>query len=534
MIKLKNLLSENAIADSALDYLSTVIKTSPFRGQVFVVGGYVRDMLLGIPSKDVDLVITAPDGGIAFSNWITKKLGIYSETNPLTYPRFGTAKFNLRGITHNGVNLGALDIEAVMTRQEKYADGSRKPEVEYGTLKQDAERRDFTVNSLMKDLTTGEVVDPTGMGLQDLKRGVVRSAIDPNIIFQEDPLRMLRAIRFASKYNWELPEYMRQAIVDNADKISNISAERVREEFDKMLMSPKPREAVRLMVASGLSKHTIPELDAMVGVTQNAYHKDDVFDHSLEVLSKTPAEPLARIAGLFHDVGKPKTRTEANGKVQFLKHEDVGADMVRDIMTRLKYPNASIDTVSSVVKNHMRLKAAGPDGSGISDKALRRFAAELGEDMGVALHVMDADNKSHSDDASMPNQITALRQRFDALKTPTEKVTLPINGNDIMSHLGLKGGPLLAVLLDVVQDAYFEDPSLSPEAAIKLVSHVYQDLKARSKTPDTDKSTKLADNVPEKVRNPKTDNDILIKTALKYDADHPARKAAERILKINQ
>lgn len=524
---MRTLLNEEKSAQALLDFLSTQVKTSPFKGKVFIAGGYVRDKLLGKPSKDIDLVVTSDDGGIAFATWLTKKLGIHSASNPVVYPRFGTAKFNLRGITHKGVSLGDIDIESVMTRKETYTDGSRKPDVAYGTLEQDAERRDFTVNSLMQDLTTGEILDPTGKGLIDLRDGIVRSAIDPNIIFKEDPLRMLRAVRFAGKYHWTLPDYMVQALVDNAQQIQRISAERVQDEFNKILMTDNPADLIRLLQRVGLTKYTIPEIDAMKGVTQNQYHKDDVFDHSLEVLSKTPKDLLSRIAALFHDVGKPKTRTDVNGKVQFLRHEDVGADMAQDILTRLKYPNAAIDTVSNIVRQHMRLKAAGPDGTGISDKALRKFAADIGPDMARALDVMDADNKSHQEGHAMPEQIRALRQRFEALSNaaPVDTVKLPINGRDIMQRLGIKPGPVIAVLLDVVKDAYFENPSLSADDALALVASTYQELQDRSD------ASKLSAHLPDTVRNPQTGNDILLKTALKYDPDHPARRAAERHLK---
>jgi len=531
MIKLKGLLTENTIGSATVDFLSNLIKNSPFRGQVFVAGGYVRDELLGKPSKDIDLVITAPDGGIKFAEWITKKLGVHTAGNPVIFERFGTAKFNLRGVTHQGFDLGELDIEAVMTRTEKYKEGSRKPEVGYGSLKQDAERRDFTVNSLMKDLTTGETLDLTGMGIQDLKDGVVRSAIDPNYIFVEDPLRMLRAIRFATKYDWTLPDFMMDAIKANAEKIKGISAERIHDEFNKMLTSPRPAAAMKMLIASGLSKHFIPELDAMEGVTQNAYHKDDVLDHSLEVLSKSPNDGISRIAALLHDAGKPKTRTDTNGKIQFLKHEDVGADMARDIMMRLKYPNSEIDTVDKVIRNHMRLKPAGPDGKGISDKALRKFVAELGDDLTVALGVMDADNKSHSEAASMPNQIAGIRDRIATLPAAvsSDKIKLPVNGHDLMQRLGVKPGPVLAIVLDVIKDAYFENPEIDKEAALKIADQVFAEL--QSKAGERDEPDKLSSHLPKTVRNPATDNDILLKTALSYDEDHPARKAAERLMK---
>ena len=194
---------EGAMEKSAIDFLSKEIRASKFKGKVFVAGGYVRDELLGLDPKDIDLVVELPNGGIAFAEWLTKKHKIYKKnSNPVIFPNFGTAKFQLYGISHNGHDLSNLEIEVVMTRKEKYSDSKgRKPDVSPGTLKDDVERRDFTVNSMLKDLTTGEVVDLTGMGKKDLKAGVIRTPLDPDVIFNEDPLRMLRAVRFTVKYN---------------------------------------------------------------------------------------------------------------------------------------------------------------------------------------------------------------------------------------------------------------------------------------------------------------------------------------------
>jgi poly(A) polymerase len=517
------------LGSAAVDFLSSVVKGSPFHGQVFVAGGYVRDELLGEPSDDIDLVVTAPDGGITFAQWITSTLGIHTTGNPTVFERFGTAKFTLLGVRHHGFELASLDIEVVMTRVERYVEGSRKPDVGYGSLKDDVERRDFTVNALMKDLSTGETLDLTGMGLQDLRAGVVRSTRDPNQLFSEDPLRMLRAVRLATKYDWALPDFMMDAIRANARRTTGISEERIQDEFTKMLMSPRPAAAMKMLIATGLSAHFVPELDAMEGVTQNQFHKDDVLDHSLEVLNRSPRERISRLAALLHDVGKPATRTETAGKIQFLSHETVGADMARDIMMRLKYPSSEIETVRKVVRNHMRLKAAGPDGLGVTDKALRRFVSELGTDLPVALAVMDADNRSHSESASMPDQIAAIRDRIERLSAAdtSGRIALPVNGHDIMACLHIAPGPLLAMLLEVIKDAYFEDPGIDRDAALDLANRVVTELRERAQVQD--ESTPATHASP--VRHLARDGERLLRTALTFDEEHPARRAAERCMK---
>lgn len=527
MIRLYNLLFESK-EESALDYLGKIIQNSPFTGKVFLAGGAVRDEILGKPVKDIDIVVAMPDGGIEFANWLTRKVGAYKQgANPVVYPRFGTAKFNLRGVNYNGIDLSGVDIESVMTRGEKYNPGSRKPEVAYADLKADALRRDLTVNSLYKDLVTGEIKDLTGMGIKDIQDGVVRTPLDPDITFQDDPLRMLRAIRFAVKYNWKMPMSLVKALKRNADSLKNISSERIQDELNKILMTDNPDKGLRLLSYTGLNKHVIPELDTCRGVTQNAYHKDDVFDHILEVIKNTPKNLTTRLGALFHDIGKPATRSVGeDGKVHFYEHEDVGAEMSNNIMRRLKYPGDITNSVSRIVKNHMRLKAAGPEGDKLSDKALRRFMADSGEDLETQLMLMQADNVSHSEVASMPNQIERLSHRMKTLadKQPTgAKPSLPINGNDIMKLMGIKPGPVIKQLLQAVEDAWYADPAIGRDDALRIVKMEYEKITG-SDSSDTDLMNK-------KIKNPETGNDILLKTALKYDDRHPAKQAAIKMLK---
>lgn len=476
MIGLRYILKEGVREKLAVQLLSDLVKESPYKGKVFIAGGYVRDELMGLDPKDIDLVIEMPDGGIEFAKWVTKKLGIHNASNPVIYPRFGTAKFNLRGITYKGEDLSSIDIECVMTRQEKYNDSSRKPEVSAGTLKQDVERRDFTTNSLLKDLTTGEVLDLTGMGKDDIKKGIIRTPLDPNIIFTEDPLRMLRAIRFTVKYNWKLPLFMIRAIKNNASKLKNISSERVQEELNKMLVTKHPDKAIRLMQMTGLSTQVSPDLDKLIGLKQNKYHKWDANKHTLLVLKNTPADLRTRLSALFHDIGKATTKSVVDNEVHFYEHEDVSADVAEDIMTKLKYPNDIIAAVTTAVKNHMRLKGSGKEGEIISDKALRKLQVELGDHLESTLDLMHADNISHGTEFDMPKQIPGIRDRLKTVGVVKGKVTLPITGNDVMAELKLKPGPMIGKLMKVVEDAYFTDPNLTRTDALKLVKAEYKRL----------------------------------------------------------
>lgn len=513
-----------AAEQSALEYLAELIEGTHFQGKTFLAGGAVRDEIMGKPVKDIDIVVSLPNGGIEFAEWITKLTGTYKkDANPVVFQKFGTAKFNLRGITHGNDDLSNVDIEVVMTRGEKYEKGSRKPEVVYADLKDDAFRRDLTVNSLFKDIVTGEIKDLTGHGITDIKNGIVRTPMDPDQTFKDDPLRMLRAVRFAVKYDWKMPYSMVKALKKNASSLQEISKERIRDELNKILATANADKGIRVLSVTGLMRYIIPELDKCKGVTQNQYHKDDVYDHNIEVMMNTPPDPVTRLAGLLHDIGKPDTRSEdEEGNVHFYRHEEIGASMAERILTRLKYTNDEIAMVKTVVETHMQLKNAGPSGEKASDKQLRKFVNRLGSALGMAMKVMHADNLSHSKEASMPQQIPALVRRIEALQTqaPSEKPNLPINGNDIMTALGIKPGPEIKKLLGAVEDAWYENPNLSKDQALSIVRQNYDD----------DVKKHFGDVLNKTVRNPDTDNDILVSTALKYDKTHPARIAAMRLL----
>ena len=462
IIKLKDLLMEGAKENAALDFLKNLIKKSPYEGKVFLAGGAVRDELMGIDAKDLDFVINLEDGGAKFAEWATKKIGNFKRgSNPVTYETFGTAKFNLSGVEHKGFKLDDIDIDCVMPRTEEYTDGSRKPTVGSGSLKDDVARRDFTTNSLLKNLSTGEILDLTGMGKQDIKDGIVRTPLDPNVIFSEDPLRMLRAVRFTMKYDWKLPLFMIKALKNNASKLKQISVERVQEELNKMLMTDSPDRAIKLLQITGLSKYVFPELDSLIKLEQNKYHKEDAMQHTLTVVKGTPKNLTTRLMALFHDIGKEATKEVIDKEIHFYGHEKVGAEMTEDILTRLKYPKKIIDAVVKGVRNHMKLKHGGPDSFGASDKTLRKFKVNMGEHLEDILNLIHADNIAHEAGFDMPNQIEAIRKRLDTLGIPQGKLKLPINGDDIKKKFKLKPGKIIGDLLAIVKDEYLENPKVN-------------------------------------------------------------------------
>jgi tRNA nucleotidyltransferase (CCA-adding enzyme) len=245
----------------------------------------------------------------------------------------------------------------------------------------------------------------------------------------------------------------------------------VRDEINKILVTSNPRKGFELLRDTGLLQYVSPEFQQAVGMTQNVHHKEDVFNHILTVLQNTQPELVRRLIALFHDIGKVATRSETPTGVHFYGHEDAGADMAEKIMISLKYPSELINAVKMGVKNHMRLKQGGDDAIKLSDKALRKFKIELGDNLEHVLDVIHADNIAHADASAMPNQINNIRRRLDTLDLQVKKPQLPINGNDLI-QIGIPAGPKIGQILAAITDAWFDNPNISKEDAIQIAKQI--------------------------------------------------------------
>lgn len=460
-------LTESEQAEAAIKILQTAIKGTSWENRVFIAGGYVRDKLLGKPSKDVDLVVDGGiNAGIECATFIAKKLGIYKEeSNPVIFPRFGTAKLSIK------VNGSLFDVEFVAPRKEKYDGISRKPLVSQGSLEDDAMRRDFTINAMFQNLTTGEVLDLTGRSRADLEKKIIRTTGDADWIFNEDPLRILRAVRFALKYNFDLPLSVIKAIKKAASKLKNISNERIQDELNKIIVLNNPSKAMRLFRMTDILKYIMPELQALHGLKQGKQHSRDAFRHTLDVLDATPAEKTRRLAALFHDIGKAATRTENNGKIQFIGHANVGEQITRELMRRLKYSNEEIDTVSKIVAQHMDLKFGGDDAINIKDKHIRKFVFRAADVLEPLLDVIHADNISHSELHAMPKQIETLRKRIQGMDVEEIlKTKSVLDGNEIAA-LGAKGR-LIGKIKDRILQKTLENPGFTKREAEVLAKNM--------------------------------------------------------------
>lgn len=432
--------------------------------ECYVVGGYVRDIFLERPSDDIDCVVVSPDKsvkspGIAVAKLLKNKLGRNAYLS--VFKNFGTAQ----------VKLGNQEIEFVGARKESYQRDSRKPIVEDGTLEDDQNRRDFTINAMAICLNKdrfGELVDPF-YGLDDLWDGIIRTPLDPDITFSDDPLRMLRCIRFATRLNFYIDDETFSALERNADRIKIISAERINEELNKILMTNTPSRGFVDLQRCGLLHLILPEVaDLDIVEERNGKAHKNNFYHTLEVLdnvvdsSFTPFSPLfMRWAALLHDVGKTKSKRWDNQLGwTFHSHEHIGARMVPKIFNRLKLPqDQKMKYVQLLVDMHMRPIAIAD--SEVTDSAVRRLVNDAGDYIDDLMRLCEADitSKNRVKKQRFRDNYVLVREKIEDLKQRDYKRLLQpcIDGNEIMQMFNLKPSREVGELKKYLKDAVLDN-----------------------------------------------------------------------------
>ena len=458
-------------------YLKDLINGTKFEGKTYVVGGAVRDLYMDKEIKDIDIVVELPSGGIEFANWMEENG--HTHGNVVTYPTYGTAMFHLKEYPE-------VEIECVQTRKEQYKDkNSRNPETEYGTLYEDAMRRDLSINSLFLNISTNQIVDCCG-GLNDIKNHVIRVTSTPEIVYEEDGLRILRCVRFFSRFHtenkdWHIDENTLKGMRDKVDRLSIITKERIADELNKMLMCDDPVCAMRLLVDIGAMRYVIPELCNLVGLEQNKYHSDDAWGHTLNVLNLVAKRPFygaaeleVRMAALLHDIGKPHVKSvDDKGRVHFYGHELAGADIVEIILRRLKYSNDFINEVKFLVENHMRTKQWGDTCEHMKDKTLRKLQYQCGyARFFELLTLIDADNKSHAIDHCLPNQVYMINKFTNRMvddNTDMFDYKLPINGDDVMFIKGIEPGRDVKDCLEYAMKLAYNNPKITKTELLKHI-----------------------------------------------------------------
>ena len=430
--------------------------------ECYVVGGYVRDIFLERPSDDIDVVVVG--SGIAVAEELKRQLGRKAHLS--VFKNFGTAQVKIRG-EKLGVK-GEIEVEFVGARKESYSHDSRKPIVEDGTLEDDQNRRDFTINAMAICLNKGrfgQLVDPFN-GIADLEDGIIATPLDPEITFSDDPLRMMRCIRFATQLNFEIEDETFEALQRMAQRIKIVSGERIEVELNKIIMSPHPSIGFEYLQRSGLLQIILPELAALdiVEKRDGKAHKNN-FYHTLEVLENVVRSEHSslylRWAALLHDIGKTKSkRWEPGAGWTFHNHNIIGAKLVPVIFRRLKLPmGAEMKYVQKLVDLHMRPQVIADNE--VTDSAVRRLLNDAGDDIDDLMGLCEADitSKNEVKKKLFLENFRIVREKLTDLKEKDYKRLLQpvIDGNEIMELFHLKPSREVGVLKQYLKDAVLDN-----------------------------------------------------------------------------
>ena len=431
--------------------------------ECYVVGGFVRDIFLERPSNDIDVVVVG--SGIEVAKALKNRLG--KKAHLSVFKNFGTAQVKYKPLTsHPSPLTSEIEIEFVGARKESYSHDSRKPIVEDGTLEDDQNRRDFTINAMAICLNKkrfGELVDPFN-GIADLEDGIIATPLDPEVTFSDDPLRMMRCIRFATQLNFEIEDETFDALSRMADRIRIVSGERIEVELNKIMMAPHPSIGFEYLQRSGLLQIILPEVAALdiVEKRDGRAHKNN-FYHTLEVLENvSKGTPLwLRWAALLHDIGKTRSkRWEPGIGWTFHNHNIIGAKMVPNIFRRLKLPmGAEMKYVQKMVDLHMRPQVIADEE--VTDSAVRRLLNDAGDDIDDLMVLCEADitSKNEVKKKMFLENFRMVREKLADLKEKDYKRLLQpvIDGNEIMEMFHLKPSREVGVLKQYLKDAVLDN-----------------------------------------------------------------------------
>jgi poly(A) polymerase len=426
--------------------------------ECYLVGGSVRDAILGVTRDPVEFDFTTD----ARPDAIEAAIAPIARHVVLVGARFGTVKARIDGV----------ECEITTYRSDVYHPESRKPDVQFGDeIETDLGRRDFTVNAMALRLPEPLLVDPFG-GAVDLAQGRLRTPLTPDVSFTDDPLRMLRAARFIARFGFAPEPELVEAVVAHRERLEIVSAERVRDELSKLMITVDPSAGLWFLARTGLSDEFLPELNAMQLEQDPIHHHKDVLAHTIAVVAKTPPELVIRLAALLHDVGKPKTRSFERGRASFHHHEVVGARMARERLVALKYPSSIVDDVTQLVYLHLRIHTYA---MGWTDAAVRRYVRDAG-------HLLGALNELQRCDCTTRNErkARALAKRMDDLEARIERLAAeeelaairpPLDGRAVMDFLGVAPGPVVGEALDFLLEARLDEGPIEPaDAYARLVA----------------------------------------------------------------
>jgi tRNA nucleotidyltransferase/poly(A) polymerase len=432
-------------------FLETVSILSAETGmKVYIVGGFVRDLILDRPRSEIDFLVLG--SGCEFANILAAKLGIESVS---LFKNFGTAHFRC----------GNMDLEFVGARKESYDRSSRKPVVEDGTFEDDIHRRDFTINTLVISVNAedfGTLTDTFG-GVEDIENRIIKTPIDPNLTFDDDPLRIMRAYRFASQLDFDVCDEIHSASKSLAKRLEIVSQERITAEFLKIMASDNPSKGIKMLYDDGVLDVIFPEISALSGVEQRKdFHHKDVFIHTMKVLdniSKVTDNIWLRITALLHDIAKPATKKFYDGiGWTFHGHEEMGARMINKIFNRMRLPLTQLEYVENLVRLHLRPIALVDEG--VTDSAVRRLAVLAGENLDDLITLCRADITSKN-----PQKVKKYLANYEVVMAKVKEVQekdrlrsfqSPVRGDEIMTICKLKPSKTVGLLKNAIEEAILD------------------------------------------------------------------------------
>ncbi len=418
--------------------------------ELFLVGGTVRDAFLGRPQEDLDFATDAPP------ERTLELVQPEAEATWLQGMKFGTV----------GARISGLHMEITTFRTETYAPESRHPDVAFApSIDSDLSRRDFTVNAMALRLPEKEAVDPFG-GLKDLDARLLRTPIEPSDSFTDDPLRMLRAFRFASQLDFKVHDDVLAAISALRETLATVSAERIREEFTRLIMGGKPGNALQLADRTGIAELFLPELSALKLEQDPVHRHKDVFLHTLAVVERTRQDEELRVAALLHDIGKPKTRRIESGGVTFHHHEVVGAEMAEKRLRALRYPNETVLAVKELIRLHHRFHTYR---LGWTDSAIRRYVRDAGPLLGKLNELVRADctTQNPAKARELAGRMDELEERIKLLAEQEElaRIRPELDGIQVMAYIGKEPGPVVGEALRHLLEVRLDEGILGEDVA---------------------------------------------------------------------
>lgn len=443
-------LSDLLAPGSAVEKLARTFKDAGHR--LYLVGGPVRDALLGRDFRDVDLATDAtPEEALELVKPVAEDLWLQGM-------KFGTVGARVDGIT----------LEITTFRTERYEADSRHPEVKFASdIETDLSRRDFTINAMAIELPGKEAIDPFD-GAEDLRAGLLRTPIDPAASFTDDPLRMLRAFRFASQLDFAIDPSVISAITKMRNQITTVSSERVRDELSRLLLGVAPGRALEQAEATGITEHFLPELSELKLEQDPVHRHKDVFHHTLAVLERTPEDRVLRLAALLHDIGKPRTRKIGPEGVSFHHHEVVGAKMARERLRALRYPNEIVDAVTEIIRLHHRFHTYR---LGWTDSAVRRYVRDAGPLLGSLNALVRADCTTRNQDKArrLAERMDELEARIAELaeREELDQIRPELDGNEVKEYLGVDPGPVVGQALAHLLEIRLDEGEIGRAAALK-------------------------------------------------------------------